>query len=249
MNLFMARRQSPRSKYLKESDSCCVLLLANWVAERVSGSRLICRNRERSKGTMKKLIIQIILTLAAYCARGQGTLQFDQQVNPTTPPGGFGNIQPDPTGQSFVPTLSSIGFAQFYLADSSPNQLGSTLFVNVWSGSLGNGILLGQSTPVTVGSFLAGTTTFFFSNPVALTPGDTYYLQPVVQSGDSESIGIVGGQAYPNGMAYLSGAPQAGGDLWFREGTVVPEPSSLSLAVLGFIGIYPVLRKRRRLKL
>ena len=160
------------------------------------------------------------------------------------PRGVFGNIQPDPTGQSFVPTLSSIGFVQFYLGDPTKVQ-GPTLYVDLWSGSLGNGTLLGQTDPVFLSTSFVGITTFFFSTPVTVTPGTTYYFQPIIQSGDSEDIGIVGNE-YPNGMAYLSGTPQPGGDLWFREGiVVVPGPSSFSLFVLGLFGICPVSRNRR----
>jgi hypothetical protein len=192
-----------------------------------------------NKGKLMKITsILTTLIVATFCAHGQGTLQFDQGVNPTNAPGGFVNIKPDPTGESFIPTFSSVGFVQFYLNDASPTQLGSTLLVDIWSGSLTNGVLLGQTAPVTVGNFLAGTTTFFFSSPVALTPGSTYYLQPIIQSGDSESIGLAPNN-YANGMAFLSGAADPGGDLWFREGIVVPEPSSLYLAILGLVGIYP----------
>src|SRR5215469_3322572 len=98
---------------------------------------------------MKKLIIQTILVLAAFCADGQGTRQFDQQVDPTTPPGVFFNIKPDPTGESFIPGLSSVGFAQFYFTDvANFNEIGSTVYVNLWSGSIGTGTLLGTSTSV-----------------------------------------------------------------------------------------------------
>ena len=196
---------------------------------------------------MKRTLIQAALVLVACYAHGQGTLQFDQQVNPTTPPGGFGNIQPGPTGQSFIPTLSSVGFVQFYLGDPTQVQA-PTLYVNLWSGSIGGGTLLGQSDPITLSTTFFGTTTFLFSTPISVTPGTTYYFQPVIQSGDSEQIGVTPGSDYLNGMAYLSGTPQPGGDLWFREGIAVPEPSSLSLAILGFIAICPVLQNRRKSK-
>jgi hypothetical protein len=123
---------------------------------------------------MVKIVVQIALALAVCCARGQGTLQFDQQVNPTTPPGGFGNIQPDPTGQSFVPTLSSVGFVQFYLGDPTRVQ-GPTLYVDLWSGSLG-GTLLGQSSPISLSTTFVGATTFFFSTAITVTPGTTYFF-------------------------------------------------------------------------
>jgi hypothetical protein len=93
-----------------------------------------------------------------------------------------------------------------------------------------------------------GASTFFFTTPIGVSAGTTYYLQPVIQSGDSFEIGLVSGSAYSGGMAFLSGTAQPGGDLWFREGSVVPEPSSLSLAILGLATIYPILRNRRKLR-
>ena len=194
---------------------------------------------------MRLSLILTTLALAAYSAHGVGILQFDQSVSPLTAPSLFVNIAtyptPYPTGQSFVPTLSSIGFVQFYLNDANPIQGFSTLYVDIWSGSMG-GVLLGQTDPVTVGPFTAGAVTFSFSNPVALTPGTTYYLQPSIQSGDVESAGLAG-NTYGNGMAFISGIGDTQEDLWFREGIVVPEPSTFSLAMVGLVGIARVLRR------
>ena len=180
---------------------------------------------------MKKVLVQIALALVACCAHGQGTFQFDQQVSPITPPGGYFNIQPGTTGQSFVPTLSSVGFVQFYLGDPTQVQA-PTLYVDLWSGSLG-GTLLGQSDPITLSTTFVGAATFSFATPISVTPGITYFFQPIIQSGDSEQIGG-GFQTYPNGTAYFQGTADPNVDLWFREGSIVPEPSSFSLALLEF---------------
>jgi len=158
----------------------------------------------------------------------------------------FFNIAPDPTGQSFIPTLSSIGFAQFYFTDSANNGVGSTISINLWSGSIGTGTLLSTTTAVSMPNLFTGQSTFLFDTPVSVTPGTTYYLQPFIQSGDSFQLGVVGDN-YPNGVAYVHGTPQAG-DFWFGEGMVVPEPSILSLSVLGYVGLWAVSRKIRKLK-
>jgi hypothetical protein len=188
-------------------------------------------------------ICLVALALTAYCGYGQGTLQFDQQVNPTTAPGGFFNIAPDPTGQSFIPTLSSVGFVQFYFDDASFNGIGSTISVNLWSGSIGIGTLLGTSETISTPDVFNGAATFLFTAPVTVTPGTTYYLQPFIQSEDPSQLGVVGNN-YPNGAGYLHGVQQAG-DFWFREGIVVPEPSIFSLSLLGAAGLCAVWRNRR----
>jgi hypothetical protein len=191
---------------------------------------------------MRLSLILTTLALTAYSAHGVGIYQVDQSVSPLTAPNLFVNIES--TGESFVPTLSSVGFAQFYLNDASPVQQSSTLVVDIWSGSFANGVLLGQTAPVTVGPFSAGATTFYFSNPVAVTPGTTYFLQPIILSGDIESAGVLPGTGYANGEAFISGVANPNYDLWFNEGVVVPEPSTFSLAIVGLLGIAPVLRRR-----
>jgi hypothetical protein len=191
---------------------------------------------------MRPSLILTTLALTAYSAHAVGIYQVDQSVSPLTAPNLFVNIES--AGQSFVPTLSSVGFAQFYLNDASPVLQSSTLAVDIWSGSFANGVFLGQTAPVTVGPFNAGAISFYFSNPVAVTPGTTYFLQPIVLSGDIESAGLVPGTGYPNGEAFISGVANPNYDLWFNEGIVVPEPSTFSLAIVGMLGIAPVLRRR-----
>src|SRR6516162_5637499 len=100
---------------------------------------------------MRLSLILTTLALTAYSAHAVGIYQVDQSVSPLTAPNLFVNIES--AGQSFVPTLSSVGFAQFYLNDASPVLQSSTLAVDIWSGSFANGVFLGQTAPVTVGPF------------------------------------------------------------------------------------------------
>ena len=75
---------------------------------------------------------------------------------------------------------------------------------------------------------------FFFSTPVPVTPGNTYYFQPVVQSGDLWGITAYNAYNYPNGTAFSLGATVPFFDVWFREGIYnVPEPSATILVLLG----------------
>ncbi len=154
---------------------------------------------------MKKHLIQMALILVTCWARGQGAFQYDQQVSNTNAPGGYFNIQPDPSGQSFVPSLSTVGFIQLYLSDGNPGQLGATLHIDLWSGSLDSGTLLGATSSVFLPGNYFGPTHFLFPTPVSIIPGTTYYFQPVIESGDSEQIGVVPGFLYANGMAIFLG--------------------------------------------
>jgi hypothetical protein len=92
---------------------------------------------------------------------------------------------------------------------------------------------------VNSGLGFAGITNFYFSTPIALLSGQTYYLQPVVLLGDDPwDIALVG-DTYSNGQLYGS----TGGyflpttDLWFREG-IVPEPSTLALVAFSSLLVF-----------
>jgi hypothetical protein len=140
-----------------------------------------------------------------------------------------------PFGQSFTPSLSAVGFIRLNLASHALTNVADTLvFINLRSDSI-TGAVLSATIPIVApaGGPWGGTMNFFFSNPVPITPGQTYYFQPVVQSGANSTnfyanvdfYHYAGGDAYVNGLA-------TGEDFWFREGTYVPEPSPSSLAVL-----------------
>jgi len=145
-----------------------------------------------------------------------------------------------PIGQSFVPNLSSIGFIRFYLDDQTANGVGATVVLNLWSGSIGSGTLLASTDPIFIPHGFFDYSNFFFSTPVILTPSSTYYLQAFIQSGDNDNnmrTGELPGSAYPNGTAFISSVASPGIDLWFREGVVVPEPSTALLALFGIAGL------------
>jgi len=189
----------------------------------------------------------------AFIANGQGTLIYDQSsaTNPAAGGGGAPIQEDQPMGQSFTPTLSSIGFVQLDFIDINPgNSLGATVYVNLWSGSISNGTLLSSTDPVFIpdgASHLV--TNFLFSTAVTLTPGTTYYLQPyVVQPGSDDPWDVVGSTFnYSGGTFYFDGAPNLNNqDLWFREGVIeVPEPSSLVLILLGS-GLFLCLRHTQK---
>jgi hypothetical protein len=186
---------------------------------------------------------------------GQGNFVYDQSSATNPASGGNGApIQEDqPMGQSFTPTLSSIGFVQLNFVDVHPgNALGATVFVNLWSGSISNGTLLSSTDPVFMPDqasvFARVVTNFFFPNAVALTPGTTYYLQPfVVQPGSDDPWDVVASQSfnYSGGTAYFNSAPDINNqDLWFREGVLdVPEPCVSGLFGLGGLAFLWYRRK------
>jgi hypothetical protein len=184
-------------------------------------------------------ILEILLAMPVY-ALGQGNFIYDQQssTNPASAAGGA-IIQQivSPYGQSFTPTLSSIGFIQLGFFDANQgNGQGATVIVNLRSNAI-NGPIFASTTPVFmpdgfgIGSGSAGITNFFVTAGVVLVPGVTYYFQPVVQSGDSWGVSIAE-YTYSGGSVFVNGALVFASDYWFREG-IVPEPSSALLLLLG----------------
>lgn len=145
-----------------------------------------------------------------------------------------------PWGQSFTPGLGSIGFVRLKLLDGNLNDgLGATVYLNLRSGSIA-GPIVGVSAPVSMPAFFRGVAEFDFPQAIPVSPGLTYFYEPVVASGGTWNI--VGGTLFPysGGTAYESGVPVAFDD-WFREGILVPEPST---GALGLLGLAMLLRTR-----
>ena len=97
--------------------------------------------------------------------------------------------------------------------------------------------ILGSTEPVIVQHRFV-VVDFFFASPVTVTPGTTYYFQPVVQAGNDTLTLNAYAYGYPGGGLFLNSSPGAGTDLWFREGIVVPEPSAILLCGLGIVALY-----------
>ena len=188
------------------------------------------------------LALIALLGASTSSLQAQGTFIYDQQSSDENVPGeAAAGIQVnEPVGQSFTPSLSTVGFIRLQLFDINPgNSLGATLYVNLRADSI-TGTILASTDPVSLpDSFPSpssvGFVNFFFSIPVSVTPGTTYYFQPVVDVGGAWAIGrFIPTSNYPGGTEFLQGQPGPN-DLWFREGIVaIPEPSA---GVLGLLGL------------
>lgn len=192
---------------------------------------------------MKTDLVLKILTIAQFLpavANAQGTFLYDQQSSDESNSGNSGNFiqSAQPTGQSFTPSLNGIGFVRLNIFDwNANNGTGAVIYVNLRSDSI-TGTIIDSTTPVSLpdnfGLPLGSGSQFvnlYFANTVPLQPGVTYFLQPVVQSGD---VTVILGDVfnYSGGAEYAFGNASTA-DYWFREGIVVPEPSSSILLLLG----------------
>jgi len=182
-----------------------------------------------------KIFLAILITLAPFAAPSgysQNLFVYDQQSTNLIEGGVHLLAQFQPAGQSFQPTFNSVGFVELQLYDSDiSSNSGAFMFVNLRSNSI-TGPILGTTASVFLSNNFFGVTNFLFPTPIAVTPGVTYFLQPEIQSGDSVTAYVT--DSYPNGTAIILGIPDSNNrDLWFREGIVVPEPSSACLALVG----------------
>jgi hypothetical protein len=192
-------------------------------------------------------VLGVLTLLAVVCASGQGTFVYDQQSSSDEipPPGYWGDsLQHESQsnggcGQSFTPNLPGVDFVKFMFQGLNiPNQAGTKVFVNLRSGSI-TGPILGVTAPVIMPAAFVGPATFFIPNTVTVTPGVTYYFEvvpPLHANLPFDSPIAIRGSTFYNyagGMAFGNTHPAAYADLWFREGVVVPEPSSVTLMLLG----------------
>ncbi|HWW03043.1 MAG TPA: PEP-CTERM sorting domain-containing protein [Candidatus Acidoferrum sp.] len=191
-----------------------------------------------------------ILALATICSYGQGTFIYDQQDSTSegSPPYGSGpsiqSLLPS-TGQSFTPSLSGIDFIRLIFDDGDPTDgLGASISLNLRSTSIA-GPILGTTATVNMPNGFSGTANFFFQNTIPLSSGTTYYFDLNFQTGGPWNVDA-GSYTYAGGTAYRNGQVSPGGNYWFREGLVVPEPSSAALLLLGGAAFISLRRPKRQ---
>ncbi len=142
-----------------------------------------------------------------------------------------------PLGQTFTPTLSGLNFVTIKLgAGLSPFE-GAIAAIEIRTGV--NGALVGTSKPTTIpaSQFDMRLTDyrFDFAQTAVLTPGGLYSwtVKPI-----SGMVMVGGSEAdYERGEYVRWGERETGLDMYFIEGLIVPEPSALPLAAIGFGGI------------
>lgn len=186
------------------------------------------------------------LALFILPAFSQGTLIYDQQSATNGLATGGSPIQSlQPMGQSFTPSLATVGFVQLQFSDGAPaNSTGAFVYVNLLDNSI-TGNVIAASSPVFLRDSFFGTTNFFFPANIPVTPGIAYYFQPVLQSGEPSFTVLSDHYSYAGGAAFFLGQPDPGGkDFWFREGVAVPEPATSALLVSGVLAVW-LARNRR----
>jgi hypothetical protein len=190
-----------------------------------------------------------VAAFLAASAAAQGTFIYDQQssTDETPWPVGSGGLAmqeiPAPWGQSFTPALGQVDFIRLLLySHAPPGQSQTSVYINLRSDSL-TGPIIATTDSVSLQYPFTGPVNFFFPMSIPLAPGATYFFDPHASGGYMNLAN--GSYNYPGGYAYANGLP-LGGDDWFREGIVVPEPSSTALMVLAVAALTCRARPGRR---
>jgi hypothetical protein len=191
----------------------------------------------------------LFILIAGVSASAQGTFIYDQQssTDETPWPVGSGGAAMQqigaPWGQSFTPTLGGVDFIRLLLySHAPPGQSQTTVYANLRSGSI-TGPIIGTTDSVLLTYPFTGPVNFFFPTTIPVTPGLTYFFDPHASGGYMNIA--AGSYNYPGGFGYESGLP-FGGDFWFREGIIVPEPSATALLFLAAAGfLFRTSRKNR----
>ena len=163
-------------------------------------------------------------------SRAQGTVfVYDQQSSTeSNVQEGYLGIQSYQLAQSFTPSLNAVGFVRMDLLANGPATLDVVLHANSLTGPV-----IGTSEQVTLQSGFAGFVNFYFDTPASVTPGTMYYFQPVVLPGGSDVATYTSRfYNYTGGAAFYQGTASSTDDLWFREGIIVPEPSTWALLLM-----------------
>ncbi len=150
------------------------------------------------------------------------------------------------TGQEFTPLLNGLDFVNVNLLTRFATNTG-VFEIAIHQGNITAPALGLSSQVLRSGGTNGNNTHFIFPSTIPLIPGDTYVLEVLQIGGNSGWAVEVPGSAVVNGqtidMSYLGGrliyggVPQATEDMIFQEGIVIPEPSAVSLCLLGVLAL------------
>ena len=135
---------------------------------------------------MKIISIALAIFVSALSSFAQGTLVYDQQATLGNVARGGSYIQnQQPMGQSFTPSLSTVGFVQF-MFDNIGGAVGASVSVNLLANSITGNVVSATSSAFIQNNF-NGIATFFFPSNILIQSGVEYFFLPVLVSGDNIS--------------------------------------------------------------
>jgi hypothetical protein len=178
----------------------------------------------------------LVLIISVVISPDKVDTKFDQ-TNTLPPRGKLSHnlLHFSPLGQSFKPTLSTLNFVNLLTENGD-----ATVKVNIRLGSI-SGPILGTSQPTVIPfSVSPSVSSFRFSTPVTLIPGDVYVIEPFVVCGNT-LIGSADTNNYLSGNQILGGVGQTTIDLWFQEGISVPERRKWPLLRIGLIALIAIV--------
>jgi hypothetical protein len=190
------------------------------------------------------VVLPLGLSAVRLCAQGllavdQASGTLDEVVTQAT------FIPDNQIAQSFTPLLPVVGFVQLQTFIPA-NSIGETLIINLREDAY-NGPIVSSTTPVVLLNKITQISTFYFPESVPVTANQVYYFEPVLLFTGGLDLGTKSPSSYERGDLFSNGIPSGGaGDLWFREGIVVPEAGTVWLLLVGFGGLLCHCRRGRR---
>ena len=178
--------------------------------------------------TMKRAVFTVLqcsgLLGVAFHSVAQGIV--DQHVD-DYPTSGLVAESSMAVGQEFFPTLPSVSFVEFNIWQSET----ASSIARIRNDTI-DGSLLGVSAPILGRTY--GESRYNFASPIPLIPGNRYVIELDMTVPEGLDTVLLGPIPVPIGAGRMIvfGAASDGESWWFREGTIVPEPSAFALFLL-----------------
>jgi hypothetical protein len=131
-------------------------------------------------------------------------------------------------GQEFTPATNSLSYVD--VITYGGGSATANLQVLIRRETITNSVLASSDLVFVTNSMSVDTNRFHFTPSVSLVPGSNYVMQVVTIGNDIWGVGA-SSDTYPRGRMIHSGQPDAGYDLWFREGFIVPAADSPLLSI------------------
>jgi hypothetical protein len=161
----------------------------------------------------------LVIILAAAPGAAAHDYFVDQEALPATG-NGTGLLYNSPCGQEFVPQQPALQVVEFYLSLDSEVPDGATVAVRVRSQTI-DGEIVGTSNELVLAPPASKRIRHFdFDERVPLTPGQVYFLEVFLVSGDGNPVIWGGADVYAAGRPWILDAFSPFEDFWFREGMV-----------------------------
>ena len=206
-----------------------------------SARTAVASNRSRRDAVVKHCVLAVVLAFAPLVRELRAQVDQENWIDSPDPTKSL-QLSPLNLQQEFTPGMTALDSVQLWAAWAGPDVLDTKMDLSIRQGGIDGPVIATSLDGLTPGGSLLpayyyGPVIFRFPDPVALVPGQSYALQPVLVPPNTSWVllGTAGASSYPEGRLLSDGSLMPG-DLIFREGLGIPEPTPLVMLVIG-IGV------------